>query len=119
MSVPAQILFGFVLFILFINGETSLCPDTYSVILNGCYKIIVNIQMTWSNAKQYCHDDFRRLNIHGTTHLVAFENPVEKSGLFYWIKAYNIFNDFWIDGEVSTLLWTWSNQAMKEHVLSK
>ncbi|UJR24431.1 hypothetical protein I4U23_005807 [Adineta vaga] len=118
MSIRSRLFLGYVLFILFMNGETIPCPDTYSVILNGCYKIIVNLKLTWSNAKQYCEDDFRKLNLNGTTHLVAFEIPIEKSAVFYWMKAWNIQNEFWIDGQVSTLVWTWSNQPMKEHMFT-
>jgi hypothetical protein len=70
------------------------CPSSYNPILNGCYKINNNSNMTWSNARQYCIND---LNTTGTntagsiTHLIALESAMETTALTYWMKGFYLF----------------------------
>ncbi|CAF2496182.1 unnamed protein product [Rotaria sp. Silwood2] len=73
--------------------------------------------MAWIDARQYCFNDSSSLSINdtvinSTTHLVALEHVTEKTSLYYWMKAYGIETQFWIDGIVSTSSWDWSNQSI-------
>jgi len=67
------------------------CPSLYNAISNGCYKINNGINMTWSDARQYCINDSSTIVINKanyTTHLVALESAVETNALIYWMKGY-------------------------------
>ncbi|CAF4611296.1 unnamed protein product [Rotaria sp. Silwood1] len=72
---------------------------------------------TWSNARQYCYNDSSLLSVNETvtnftTHLIALEHVTEKTSLYYWMKAYDIKTQFWIDGNVFASSWSWSNQSI-------
>ncbi|CAF1519957.1 unnamed protein product [Rotaria sordida] len=108
---------GSLLIILLHNTETIRCPPKYNHIALGCYKIMNGSNMTWSEARQSCFNDLSLLShndivINSTTHLIALEHVTEKTSLYYWMKAYGIETQFWIDGIVSTSSWNWSNQSI-------
>ncbi|CAF2040253.1 unnamed protein product [Rotaria magnacalcarata] len=99
------------------SADTNPCPNQYNEIALGCYKINNGTNMTWSAAQQNCLNDAKRLSPNVTepnpvTHLIALELVTEKTALFYWMNAYSIKTEFWIDGIVSTSSWDWSNQSI-------
>ncbi len=65
------------------------CPLSYNVISNGCYKINDGTNMTWSDARQSCINDSIVINkTNSTTHLVALESAFETTTLIFWMKGY-------------------------------
>ncbi|UJR23849.1 hypothetical protein I4U23_026824 [Adineta vaga] len=115
MSFLSFIITVNVLFNLLNTGESIVCPSMYNQILNGCYKINNGTKMTWSDAQQYCANESNSIvtNKTGyTTHLLAFESAVEPTSIIYWMKAWGIEGQFWIDGMASSGSWNWSNQAI-------
>ena len=66
------------------------CPSSYNLILDGCYKVNNGTNMTWSDARQYCINDSNIITINKTnyiTHLVAFESAIETTSLIYWMRG--------------------------------
>lgn len=104
-----------ILFILFNINETIVCPSSYNLILNGCYKMNNGTNMTWSDARQFCVNDSKTIYTNKTgyiTHLVALESALETTSLIYWMKAWGIHSQFWTDGIANSTTWEWSNQAI-------
>ncbi|CAF0757325.1 unnamed protein product [Rotaria sordida] len=115
MSFLSFIIIGNLLCILFNISETIVCPSSYNLIFNGCYKMYNGTHMAWSDARQYCINDANTLGINQTgyiTHLVALESVTEIKSLFFWMKAWGIQSQFWIDGVVMSSSWSWSNQSI-------
>ncbi|CAF1112148.1 unnamed protein product [Adineta ricciae] len=96
-------------------GGSIVCPSAYYSILNGCYKINNGTKMTWSDAQQYCLNDSSSIVTNKTgfiTHLASFESAPEPTAIIYWMKAWGIETQFWIDGVAATGTWSWSKQAI-------
>lgn len=99
----------------FSSGRTIICPTSYNLILNGCYKMNNGSNMTWSNAQQYCANESSSIVTNQTgfiTHLLALESATETISLIYWMKAWGIESQFWTDGVASSSSWNWSEQAI-------
>ncbi|CAF1174687.1 unnamed protein product [Adineta steineri] len=112
------ILFGSFLLIIINYGEATTCPTGYNVITQGCYKVINGTGGgSWNYAREYCYNDSSVLLKNetvpnATTHLLALEVLTEKNSLFYWMAAYGLHSQFWIDGTVSLSTWEWSGQSI-------
>jgi hypothetical protein len=84
---------GSLLLLLLLFGASGAitCPSNYTLIAMGCYKIMNGLNLTWSEARQYCHNESDKLLQSGnyvqnaTTHLLALEFITEKTGMINWM----------------------------------
>lgn len=91
----------------------NLCPSTFTLIGNACYRIIADASYDWNQAKSQC----LVLN----SNLAWFDNPQDFDLVRGWLNGLYLTNDVWVDGreQNSNWIWEYNNTNIPETILTQ
>jgi hypothetical protein len=90
----------------------NLCPSTFTLIGNSCYRIIADASYDWNQARSQC--SVLKSN------LAWFDNLQDFDLVRGWMNGLTLTNDVWIDGRLENNAWIWeyNNTYIPDFILN-